>query len=87
MDTWLGSSKQNLIMKNGLPLKTGPDGAGGEVLMYGDQVYLQPTASSRGKTIWTYRMFFINPQDRVYHWLVQRSVSPPQQIDLNVFIR
>lgn len=86
MDSWLGNTKQQVIMGNGLPLKTGSDGAGGEVLLYGQQFYFRD-AYSGNRVVWAYKMFFINPQDKVYHWITQRSEVPPQQFEISMYIR
>lgn len=84
MDSWLGSTKQQVIMGNGIPLKTSTDGNGGEVLLYGQQFsFSYPTYH----VVWAYKMFFIDTSDKVYHWLTQRSDVPPQQFNINLHIR
>jgi hypothetical protein len=39
MDSWIGSSKQDVIMKFGPPERSASDGGSGEVLVYSNQFY------------------------------------------------
>ena len=80
MNSWIGSTKQNLIMTKGLPLKTGSDGAGGEVLVYGVQLN-----STYGAT-WEYAIYFAHADGIIYHWLVKSEHTPPSQLDVNLFV-
>lgn len=84
MDSWIGLTKQELIMGQGLPLKTESDGANGEVLLFGKQfVFTYPTT----RVMWAYKLFFINPSNKIYHWIIQSSEVPPQQFNVNLYIR
>lgn len=84
MDSWIGSTKQQLIMSEGIPLKTASDGSNGEILMYGKQfTFTYP----RTRVVWAYKLFYLNSSNKIYHWLIQESEVPPQQIDINLFVR
>jgi len=103
MDSWLGHTKHDLAMKWGPPARTAPDGNGGEILVYANQVYIPAsrgittantsngtTSTGPGRpaqTYWDYKMMFVNKEGKIYHWLTQRQQIPPQQIDLNVYFR
>jgi hypothetical protein len=100
MNSWLGATKQNLIMSWGPPTRTGDDGAGGEILVYAKQVYISPSTStfydnnggsssttSQAVNYWDYKMFWINTEGKVYHWMTQQQQIPPTQIDLNIYRR
>jgi len=100
MDSWLGSTKQQLIMSWGPAARTSSDGANGEILVYARQVYRAPqnstfysdngsssTSYSPGVNYWDYSMFFINSEGKIYHWLKQRQQIPPQQIDLSIYFK
>ena len=96
MDSWIGSSKQQLIMSWGPPTRTADDGAGGEILVYSRQGHIPPSTfyanngsstTTQGQTYWDYKMFWINTQGKVYHWMTQREQIPPTQIDLNIYKR
>lgn len=80
MNSWLGSTKNQLIMKKGLPLREGSDGAGGDVLVYGVQLN-----SAYGST-WEYAIYFAHENGIIYHWLVQSEHTPPSQLDVNLFV-
>jgi hypothetical protein len=91
LNSWIGSTKQNLIMSWGPPAKTASDGGTGEILIYAKQVYIAPIYYSGGSTqaqiYWDYKMFYVNSDGKVYHWITQRQSVPPTQIDLNVYKR
>lgn len=96
MNSWMGSTKQNLIMSWGPPARTADDGAGGEILVYAKQVYIPPSTFYDGyggsstrpaQTYWDYKMFWVNTEGKIYHWMTQRQQIPPMQIDLNVYRR
>lgn len=84
MNSWLSVSKQELIQQNGLPIKTGGDGADGEVLVYGFPFTFH---YPRTRVVWTYKFFFIDKNGLIYHWLLKKEEVPPQQLDINLFIR
>ena len=96
MDSWLGSTKKDLIMSWGPPTRTADDGDSGEVLVYAKQIYIAPSTlylsngtstTTQAKEFWDYKMFWINPDGKIYHWLSQRQQIPPSQIDLNIYHR
>jgi hypothetical protein len=100
MNSWVGSTKQNLIMSWGPPLRTTDDGAGGEILVYAKQVYIPSrtstfhdgyggtsTTTSQPINYWDYKMFWVNTEGKIYHWITQKHQIPPTQIDLNVYRR
>ncbi len=71
MQSWIGSTKQQLLLKWGPPTNVYSDGVGGEILCY------EQTASTAGyygqswyyppqQILW-YRHFFINPSGIIYH--------------------
>ena len=86
MNSWIGSTKQNIIMQMGLPLKTGSDGSTGEVLVYGQQFQFH-RYDGTPYVMWAYKMFYINSQNKCYHWLTQNLQVPPTQLDISLFIR
>lgn len=86
MDSWLGSTKANLIQSWGPPNRTTNDGQGGEILVYEKSanlyqtpgtVYTQPYNNSiyytqpRNNVVTRSRMFYINNKGVIYHWLCQ----------------
>jgi hypothetical protein len=94
MDSWIGSSKKDLIMNWGPPDRTASDGSGGEILIYAKQVYIPAqrglsTVGSDGsvhtssgtpsRTYWDYKLFYIDKKSTIYHWLTQRESVPPQR--------
>lgn len=80
MNSWLGNTKQHLIMKWGPPARTSSDGGEGEIL-----IYSTPFAYY-GNNYYRYHMFYVNNENKIYHWLIQTGQIPPQRLDMNVFI-
>lgn len=89
MDSWMGATKQQLIMKWGPPTKTASDGGSGEILVYSTQKYDPGNAylNLPPLTYWDNKYFYINSEGKVYHWMTRREQVPPQQIDLNIYRR
>lgn len=97
MNSWIGHSKQELIMSFGIPSRIESDGAGGEIVVFAQQIYQAPsnntiyteggssTVHNSGYNFWAYKLFFINKEGKVYHWLTQNQQIPPTQIDLSIF--
>jgi hypothetical protein len=83
LDSWIGKTKHDLIMEAGYPTRIDPDGDGGEVLLWSQDLYNPFT----GNKFYKYTMYFVNKNDIVYHWLVQQGAIPPQQLDISLFIR
>jgi len=83
MDSWLGDTKQNLILKWGPPARVASDGGSGEILIYSRQVYMPQYRVN----FYDYKMFYANSQGKIYSWLTKRENIPPTQIDLNVYRR
>lgn len=81
MDSWIGSTKQNLILKWGPPARIASDGGNGEILIYSTQSYLY------GSVYYRYRMFYADSNGNIYHWLIQGGQVPPQQMDVNLYVR
>lgn len=86
LQTWIGNSKQNLIMQWGPPTSTSSDGAGGDVLMYATRVYRQlPNGSTLDS--WHYRIMYANADGRLYHWIYRSSPNPPERVDVRFLSR
>jgi hypothetical protein len=85
MDSWLGLTKQELIMAWGPPSKTASDAQGGEILIYDRTVtfpllpgQIQPSplggtqyTTPQSLTVTRSRMFYISNEGIIYHWLIQ----------------
>jgi hypothetical protein len=83
MNSWLGSTKQNLVMSWGPPARTASDGGTGEILIYARQVYIP----QYNMNYYDYKMMYVNSDGKIYHWITQRQQVPPTQIDLNIYKR
>ncbi len=75
LNTWIGSSKYNLIQSWGPPVHTADDGNGGEVLIYAQQVY----APDLKLNYWNYRMMYAHSDGTIYHWRTSRQEIPPTE--------
>jgi len=78
LDSWMGSTKQNIIMSWGPPQRTDSDGNNGEVLVYSKQVYM-PNLSVN---YWDYTMIYVNDLGKIYHWKTSKQSIAPTQIDV-----
>ncbi|MBC8551243.1 MAG: discoidin domain-containing protein [Candidatus Marinimicrobia bacterium] len=97
LNTWLGLSKHDLIVGWGPPLRTEPDGKGGEIAVYAKQLYedgttgyswtdkkgtTYTTAPEAGYHYWRWYYFYINAQDKIYHWRYEDNQAAPKQVDV-----
>lgn len=100
MDSWVGHTKQELLMSWGPPARVERDGAGGEILVFAQQVNIPPqtstfydgyggstTSTLPGVNYWDYKMFWVNQNGVIYHWMTQRQQIPPQHLNLDVYIK
>lgn len=87
MDSWLGATKQQLIMSWGPPTKSASDGGNGEILVYSKQGYIPASQYMVAQSYWDNKYFYINSSGKIYHWMTKREQIPPQQIDLNIYRR
>lgn len=82
MNSWVGHTKAELVQTWGPPLKIDSDQQGGEIFTYEKsvtigqfpgQVYGTNTGigytQARPATITRVRMFYINKEGKVYHWV------------------
>jgi hypothetical protein len=81
MDSWVGSTKQDLILKWGPPERTASDGGTGEILVYSSRFY----NAALNMTTYQYRMMYADNDGKIYHWLLQSGTVPPQQMNMNVY--
>lgn len=85
LNTWLGSSKQQLILKWGPPDRTASDGGTGEILVYASQIYYPGINGTGAYTYWYYKYMYANSEGIIYHWLTKAEQIPPTQIDLTIY--
>lgn len=87
MDSWLGSTKQELIMQWGPPARTASDGGTGEILVYANQGYYPGINGIGAFTFWNYQYMYADSDGKIYYWMTRRERVPPTQIDLNIYRR
>ena len=83
MDSWVGDTKRNLILKWGPPARTASDGGDGEILIYARQVYIPQYQMN----YYDYKMFYVDSNGKIYYCRTERQNIPPTQIDLNIYRR
>lgn len=71
MDTWIGSSKQALLLKWGAPASITSDGNGGEIITFYEYDKIQAYNSFLTRR-YTYS-FYIDSQQKVYHGKYKRE--------------
>lgn len=84
MDSWIGSSKQELYMQWGPPSKTVSDGKDGEILIYAMQGFV-PLSTGQTVNYWLYKMMYVR-NDKIYHWLWRKLPDPPERVNVNLFV-
>ena len=87
MDSWLGSTKQQIIMSWGPPARTASDGGTGEILVYANQGYWPGYNGQGAFTYWDYKYMYVDSNGKIYYWMTKRENVPPTQIDLNIYRR
>ena len=83
MGTWIGHHQSEVIQAWGPPIETTPDGSGGTIMIYSEQVELPQTPGKAYADPWSgavrytnpktngytrTRMFYVNSAGVVYHW-------------------
>ena len=87
MNSWLGSTKQEIIMSWGPPARTASDGGTGEILVYSYPGY-NPGYNGYGAfSYWDYKYVYTDSNGKIYYWKTEQLRVPPTQIDLNVHRR
>jgi len=84
MDSWVGHTKVELVQTWGPPLKVDSDQQGGEIYTYEKSVTMgqfpgQVYGTNQGiaytqarpATVTRVRMFYINKEGKIYHWMSQ----------------
>lgn len=71
MDSWIGYTKKQLILKKGPPTSITSDGDKGEVLVYED--LRRAVISGTYLTVVHRTMFYVNSDGIIYHWRYDRS--------------
>ena len=87
LNSWLGSTKQQLIMSWGPPSRTASDGGDGEILVYANQGHWPGYNGEGAYNYWNYKYMYVNGSGKIYHWMTKTETVPPTQIDLNIYKR
>ncbi len=96
MNSWVGSTKHQLIMSWGPPAKVSDDGGGGEIMVCAKQIYLPGStyydgvggsSTSQSLNMWSYSMFYVDSNQKIYFWRTQNERIPPTEINLNIYKR
>lgn len=77
-DEWIGKTKNELLMQQGVPEQTSSDGQGGQIMVYTHQRVVY--GHNR-----TYKAsFFISKDGLIYHVLYDNYETPPEKIDVRI---
>lgn len=86
MDSWLGVTEHEVIMRFGSPTTTSSDGSEGKIVKYTSSqtntVFTPNTVYGRTATTYdnsVYIEFYINKEGKVYHW--RTNHAPGKQLD------
>ena len=84
MKSWVGESKQNLIISWGPPEQIIEDGEGGEILAYSRQVnapvsyYANNSYQTTSITEFEYQIFWVNSEGKIYQHETHRVYDRSQ---------
>ena len=81
MDSWIGATAQDLILKWGPPARTTSDGGSGQIYIFERQYYLYNTMR------YDHKMFYADSNSRIYSWRTASGPVPAQQLNINLYIR
>jgi hypothetical protein len=87
LDPWLGSTKKELILNWGPPIRTTSDGGTGEILVYAEQGDQAATPTSRAYSFWSYTYMYVDSTGKIYHWLRKATRVPPIQGETIIYRR
>ena len=82
LDPWLGSTKKELILSWGPPIRTDSDGGTGEILVYAEQGDYPGAGSIPPHTFWEYKYMYVDSTGKIYHWLRKATRVPPTQAEV-----
>ena len=82
MNSWVGDSKQNLVLKWGPPTRIASDANNGEIYIY-ERQYM----AYGGVVRYDHKMFYIHSDDKIYFWRTESGPIPAQQMNVNLYVR
>lgn len=82
-DSWIGDNKVHLIELWGPPARVASNGSTGEILIFSEKRYNPYT----GDSFYSNSMFYADANGRIYRWMVQQGMIPPQQLNLTIYGR
>jgi len=82
---WMGLTRIELMKEHGLPVQSGPDGNGGELILF-SKVQMLPGVGSN-PTVYNYRkvLYFMDSSGHAYQRNVDVSPIPPEQVNLTIY--
>jgi len=83
MDSWVGGTKQEIILEWGPPDKIFNNSPDGQILIYAKEVYI-PNYSGRAIDFWQYKYIYVNNEGQIYSWKIENKQVPPQQMDIYI---
>ncbi len=85
MNSWINSTKHDLIMSWGPPARTASDGGTGEILIYAREGHYPGINGQGAYTYWDYKYMYVDNSGKIYHWRANTERVPPNQIDINIY--
>lgn len=86
-DKWIGQSKRDLIKIWGPPIRILNDADKGEILIYGEQVYLnaknEEGSRIAGPNYWNYTYVYVNKEGKISSYKLDKQQRTPQEVALN----
>ena len=79
MNSWIGYTKQDLVLKWGQPARKESDENGGQIYVY------ETEYQSYATSMYVHKFFYIDSDGKIYHWRTQRGGLPAQQMNISVY--
>jgi hypothetical protein len=84
MNSYLHHPCGDLVLGEGPADYKADDENGGKIWVYAKQMYYSNAPSVQW---WEYRMFYVDKDGDVYHWLLKKEEIPPQQFYVTLKVR
>jgi hypothetical protein len=84
MDSLLDGTRQDVLMRLGIPDRTVPDNAGGEVMVFDK---LMNGFGYGAPQYYRHTFVYLNSSGSVYYWMIENSPVAATQLDINLYIR
>jgi hypothetical protein len=80
MTSYMGASKQTIVMNFGPPARIASDANNGEIYIY-ERAYMMYNVVR-----YEHKMIYINSDNKAYYWRIESGPVPAQQMNVNMYL-